>query len=91
MFRPDGWNKIAWQNGVCMSAQDFSAHKTGAETPVQMQFTELASIATSVSGTPIGDMGTANFKTICEDACQEVAIGAITPEEYAAKLTEACK
>lgn len=90
MFRPEGWNKIAWQNGVCMTAQDFSAYGTGNETPVQLQFTERVSKATSVSGTPIGDMGTANFKTICEDACQEVAIGAITPEEFVTKLADAC-
>jgi raffinose/stachyose/melibiose transport system substrate-binding protein len=36
-------------------------------------------------------MGTSNFKTICEDASQEVAIGAITPEEFVKKLEDACK
>lgn len=91
MFRPEAWNKIAWENGVTMSAQDFSAYATGTETPVQMQLMDAVAAATSVSGTPIIDMGTSNFKTICEDASQEVAIGAITPEEFVKKLEDACK
>lgn len=91
MYRPDGWNKIAWENGVCMSAQDFSAYTTGSETTLQLQFTDLVSKATSVSGTTINDMGTSNFKTISEDATQEVAIGVIDAAGYVNKLTEGCK
>jgi len=91
MFDPAGWNKIAWENGVTMTAQDFSAYSTGEETPVQVQFTEAFTSASSVSGTPIIDMGTANFKSVSEDAMQEVTIGVLTAEEFVAKLAEGCR
>lgn len=90
MFRPDGWTKIAWENGVCMSAQDFSAYQTGNETELQKQLMEVFKNATNVSGTPINDMGTSAFKTTCEDATQELAISKITPQEYLDKLAAAC-
>ncbi len=86
MFRPEGWTKLAWENGVCMSAQDFSQFATGNETEPQKQFMELVANATNLSGTTLGDLGTSEFKTICEDKSQEVAIGAITTEEYLAAL-----
>ena len=91
MFQPEGWTKIAWENGVTMTAQDFSAFGTGNETPVQIQFTEAFTTATSVSGTPIIDMGTANFKNVSEDAMQEVAIGVLTPEAFVQKLADGCR
>ncbi|MDD3337338.1 MAG: extracellular solute-binding protein [Lachnospiraceae bacterium] len=91
MFQPEEWTKIAWENGVCMSAQDFSQFATGKETEVQKQFTEIVKNSTNLSGTPLGDMGTSEFKTICEDSTQEVAIGSITSDEYLQKLADACK
>lgn len=91
MFLPEEWTKIAWENGVCMSAQDFSQFATGDETEVQKQFTEIVKNSTNLSGTPLGDMGTSEFKTICEDSTQEVAIGSITSDEYLTKLADACK
>ena len=86
MYKPENWTKIAWENNVCMSAQDFSSYKTGTETPVQIQIIDLFSGSSSISGTTINDLGTADFKTICEDLSQQVAIKAITPEQFAAQL-----
>jgi len=91
MFRPEGWTKVAWENGVCMSAQDFAQFATGKETEPQKQFIDVVSHASNLSGTPIGDMGTSEFKTISEDLVQEVAIGKITAEEYLKGLEAACK
>jgi raffinose/stachyose/melibiose transport system substrate-binding protein len=82
MFRPDGWNKLTWVNGVCMSAQNFAAYKTGSETALQNQWIDIVNTATSLSGTPTGDMGTAEYKTRCEDLVQQLAIGSLTPQQY---------
>ncbi len=82
MFRPEGWNKIAWQYGVCMSAQDFASFKTGKETGLQNLWIDIVNTATSLSGTPTGDMGTAEYKTRSEDLVQQLAIGSITPQQY---------
>jgi raffinose/stachyose/melibiose transport system substrate-binding protein len=91
MFRPEGWTKIAWENGVCMSAQDFAQFATGNETEPQKQFIDIVSHASNLSGTPLGDMGTSEFKTIGEDLVQEVAIGKITADDYLKGLEAACK
>ncbi len=82
MFRPEGWNKLAWQYGVCMSAQNFAAYKTGDETALQNQWIDIVNGATSLSGTPTGDMGTAEYKTRSEDLVQQLAIGSVTPQQY---------
>lgn len=90
MFKPENWTRIAWENGVCMSAQDFSQYATGNETPVQKQFIEIVTNSTGFSGTPLGDMGTALFKTTSEDLTQKLAIGAISTADYLAGLEEVC-
>lgn len=82
MFRPEGWTKIAWENGVCMSAQNFGDFATGSETEVQKQLMQLVADATDLSGTPLGDLGSSEFKTICEDKSQELAAGKITADDY---------
>lgn len=46
--------------------------------------------ATNMSGTPINDMGTSEFKTQCEDKTQELSIGSISVEEYLTSLEEEC-
>ena len=91
MFQPENWTKLATEYGVTMTAQDFSVYFTGSETPVQVEFAEAFAGCTSTSGTPIVDMGTANFKTVCEDAMQEVAMGALTVDEFLAKLVDGCR
>ncbi len=91
MFKPDQWTKIAWENGVCMSAQDFSQFATGKETEVQKQFTDVVKNATNLSGTPLGDMGTSEFKTASQDLTQELSIGNRSSDDYVKGLADACK
>lgn len=87
MFLPENWTRIAWENGVCMSAQDFSQFATGNETEVQKQLMDMVAEATAISGTSIGDLGTSEYKTVCEDTVQQLAIGSITTEEFWAGLS----
>lgn len=88
MYLPENWNRIAWEQNVCMSAQDFSQYKTGNETPVQLEFIEILTKSTSVSGTPINDLGDSEYKTRSEDASQELAVSILTVEEFLKKLEE---
>lgn len=82
IYLPENWTRIAWENGVCMSAQDFSKYATGSENDLQKQFMETLAASTDLSGTPINDMGTSLFKTTFEDSVQELAIGKLTPETF---------
>jgi len=91
MFQPDQWTKLAWENGVCMSAQDFSQFATGSETEVQKEFTDYVKKATNLSGTPIGDMGSSEFKTATQDLTQELSIGTISTDDYLKGLADASK
>lgn len=84
MYLPENWTRIAWENGVCMSAQDFSQFATGNETDLQKQFMSDLAASSDLSGTPINDMGTSQFKTDCEDKVQELAIGKLSPEDFLA-------
>jgi len=88
-FRPDNWNRLTWEHGVTMSAQDFSAHLTGDETPVQLQFIEFFTGANSVSGTSHNDLGSADFKVRSERAIVELAIGTLTPAQFIEELSAA--
>jgi len=91
MFKPENWTRIAWENGVCMSAQNFSDYVTGNETALQQQFIDMVSSSTNFSGTPIGDMGTALFKTTCQDVTQELSIGTKSSQEYLDALAAGTK
>lgn len=91
MFKPDQWSKLAWENGVCMSAQDYSAYLTGNETEPQELFTEIVTGSTSITGVTFNDLGTSEFKTVSEDLTQSLVIGAITPQEFTEELAEIAK
>jgi raffinose/stachyose/melibiose transport system substrate-binding protein len=91
MFKPDNWTKLAWVNGVCMSAQNFSQFATGNETEVQKEFTDYVKNATNLSGTPLGDMGSSEFKTASQDLTQELSIGTITTDDFLKGLANASK
>lgn len=86
MYLPENWTRLAWENNVCMSAQDFAQYKTGNETPVQLEFIDVVQKSTTISGTPLNDSGTAESKTNGEDLSQELAASMITPEQYIAGL-----
>ncbi len=88
MYLPENWSRLAWENNVCMSAQDFAPYKTGSETPVQLQFIDIVQNATALSGTPLHDSGTAQFKVQSENLSQALATQMITPEEFIAGLEE---
>lgn len=82
MFEPENWSKLCWENGVCMSAQNFADYLTGEETELQKKWVEIVDNSTSLSGVTINDLGSSEFKTVCEDSSIELAIGSITLEDY---------
>ena len=88
-FRPDNWNRLTWEHGVTMSAQDFTQYFTGDETPVQLQFVEFFQNSHSVSGPPAIDLGTAEFKVTAESLIIDLAIGLLTPQEWIDAMSEA--
>jgi raffinose/stachyose/melibiose transport system substrate-binding protein len=89
MFQPENWSKLAWENGVCMSAQDYSAYLTGNETEPQKAFTDIVTGSTSITGVTFNDLGDSAFKTLSEDLSQMLAIKAKTPDEFVKELGEA--
>jgi raffinose/stachyose/melibiose transport system substrate-binding protein len=86
MYLPENWSRIAWQNNVCMSAQDFARYKTGEEPPVQLAFMDIVENAAALSGNPLNDSFTAQFKTQSESLCQSLATSMITPAQFVAEL-----
>ncbi|MDR0598463.1 MAG: extracellular solute-binding protein [Treponema sp.] len=86
MFRPENWNRLAWENNVCMSAQNFSVYQTGGETPAQKQLVEYVAAATAISGTTLNDLGNSEFKTRSEDLIQQLAVQAITPAVFIQRM-----
>jgi len=91
MFKPENWSKLCWENGICMSAQNYSEYLTGEETSAQLDFTDIVSGSTSVTGVTFNDLGTSEFKTLSEDLSQELAIKSVSVEEFIGKLEEAGK
>lgn len=82
MFEPDNWTKLCWENGVCMSAQNFGDYLTGNETELQKEWVAIVDNSTSLSGVTLNDLGSSEFKTVSEDSSVELAIGSITPDDY---------
>lgn len=91
MYLPENWSKLCWENGVCMSAQDFSKYLTGKETSLQLGFVDMVNNSTNISGTTFNDRGTNAFKTACEDSFVEFAIGKLTADDVFNKLAAAMK
>lgn len=82
MFKPENWTKLCWENGVCMSAQNFADYQTGNETNLQKEWVNIVDNSTNLSGVTFNDLGNSEFKTVCEDSSIELAIGSITTEDY---------
>lgn len=91
MYRPENWSRLCWENGVCMSAQNFSDYLTGQETSLQLEFVGLVNNSTSITGVTFNDLGTNEYKTAAEDASVELAIGMITTEEFINRLSNVMK
>lgn len=91
MYLPENWSKLCWENGVCMSAQNFSEYLTGEETSLQMDFVDMVNHSTSISGVTFNDLGTNEYKTVSEDSSVEFAIGQLSAEEFLNKLAGVMK
>ena len=91
MYRPENWTKLCWENGVCMSAQNFSDYLTNKETSLQLEFVDMVNNSTNITGVTFNDLGTNEFKTISEDGSIEFAIGQLTADDFLAKLSAAMK
>lgn len=87
MFQPENWSKLAWENGVCMSAQNFADYLTGDETALQNEWVSIVNNSTSLSGVTLNDLGSSEYKTVSEDASVELAIGSITVDDFFATLS----
>lgn len=88
MFQPENWSKLAWENGVCMSAQNFADYLTGEETALQNDWVAIVNDSTSLSGVTFNDLGSSEYKTVSEDSSVELAIGSITVEDFFGTLSE---
>ncbi|MDO4322237.1 MAG: extracellular solute-binding protein [Lachnospiraceae bacterium] len=91
MYQPDKLSKYGWENGVGLSAQDQTAYMTGEETELQKQIVEIATGATSLSGTPVNDCGPSAFKTCIESEIQNVTNGTSTVDDFLATIGKACQ
>lgn len=89
MFRPENWSKLTWENGVCMSAQDFSAYLTGNETALQTEIINDLNNASGITGMTYNDLGSSAYKTICETSTTEVLAGMISIADYFEALSGA--
>ena len=88
MYKPENWSKLCWENGVCMSAQNFSEYLTGKETPLQLEFVNLLNNSTNITGVTFNDLGTNEFKTVSEDGTIEFAIGQMSAEDFLKKMAD---
>lgn len=86
MFQPENWSKLSWENGVCMSAQDFSQYLTGNETPLQNDIINALNGASGITGMTYNDLGDSAYKTLSEDSTAEVLSGMISVDEFFTNL-----
>lgn len=91
MYRPDKLSKYEWENGVGMSAQDQTEYMLGDETKLQLQFLDLLKNATNMSGTPINDCGSSEFKACIEKEILNVANKTVDIETFLQMIGNACK
>ncbi len=86
MFLPENWSKLSWENGVCMSAQDFTAYLTGNESDLQKEIIANLNHASGITGMTYNDLGSSEYKTVCETGTIEVLSGMISVEDYFTSL-----
>ncbi len=89
MFRPEGWAKEVWVNGVTFPAQKYDQFVTGNETNVQKDLTAIFSHAASYSGTVNQDKFTPDTQKAYYDAIQKLEGMSITPDEFANTIDQA--
>lgn len=86
MFQPENWSKLSWENGVCMSAQDFSQYLTGNETNLQNDIINALNTASGITGMTYNDLGDSSYKTLSEDSTAEVLSGMISVDDFFTNL-----
>lgn len=86
MFQPENWSKLSWENGVCMSAQDFSQYLTGNETDLQNDIINALNNASGITGMTYNDLGDSAYKTLSEDSTAEVLSGMISVDDFFTNL-----
>lgn len=86
MFEPENWSKLSWENGVCMSAQDFSQYLTGNETDLQNDIINALNNASGITGMTYNDLGDSAYKTLSEDSTAEVLSGMISVDDFFTNL-----
>lgn len=91
IMKPDNWTKLGWEQGSIVPSQKFTSYMTGKETDVQKSLVNILSTATSTSGTPVNDSGSAQFKTDFETAVQQLATGMIKPDKFIQTLNDSVK
>ena len=91
MYQPEKLSKYGWENGVGMSAQDQSDYMTGEETELMKQIVDIVSTSTSVSGTPLNDLGPSAFKTSIESEIQGVSNGSESVDDFLSAIGASCK
>lgn len=82
------WSGMCWQNGICMSAQNFSEFLTGNETSLQMEVVNTLQSATSTTGTPFSEAGNSGCDLFCNEKSVNVISGIITPDEFVEQMVQ---
>lgn len=82
------FSAMCWQNGVCMSGQNFNEYLTGNETPLQLDVVNTLQGATSTTGTPFSEVGHSGCDLFCNEKSVNVISGIITPDEFIAQMVE---
>ncbi|OCT11092.1 hypothetical protein A8709_05210 [Paenibacillus pectinilyticus] len=91
MFRPEGWTKAVWQNGIAFPAQTYDQFRTDKETAIQQDLTKIFMNAKSYSGTTAQDKFTPDTQKKYYDAIQNVEAGHLAPEDLAEAIDDAAE
>lgn len=91
MCKKENWVKAAYQNNICIPAQSYEEYVTGTEAPVQKQASTILLESERLSGTPISDLGSAEFKREGEEAFRRFMAGEIDVDELIQLLNTVVK
>jgi raffinose/stachyose/melibiose transport system substrate-binding protein len=86
MFKKENWAKTVWQNGITFPAQNYDEFKTGKETQVQNDLTNVLGSSTVFSGANSQDLFSTSTAKSYLDAITEMMASKTTPEKFAEKI-----
>ncbi|UJF31897.1 ABC transporter substrate-binding protein [Paenibacillus hexagrammi] len=89
MFRPDGWSKSVWQNGITFPAQTYDQYLTGKETEIQNDLTRIFGGSKTYSGTVAQDKFSSDTQKTYYDSIQKLEGLKMTPEDFVKVIDEA--